>query len=110
MTYDNFYNIYRIDLDAREPYLIGPILKYSFEDVERGELMSFHVRGSSKKEKINLNKQLMVFMIHGKTLYNWVNKKDTEEFDPDEDEIAAIDWHCSPFKYYSDEMIFYKTT
>ena len=49
-------------------------------------------------------------MIHGKTLYNWVNKKDTEEFDPNEDKIEAIDEFCSPFKYYSDEIIFYKTT
>ena len=109
MTYDDYYNIYRIDLDAREPFLIGPILRYSFQEVNNDELKSFHVRGSSKKEKINLNKQLMIFVMHGNTLYNWVNKKDQEEFDANEDFIEAIDYNCSPFKYYNDEIIFYKT-
>lgn len=48
-------------------------MHYTFEDVKNQKNNNFHVRASSKKEKINLNKKLMVFMIHGNTLYYWVD-------------------------------------
>ena len=52
-------------------------MHYRFEDVggKENKMKSFHVRASSKKEKINLNKKLMVFLIHGDTLYYWVDGK-----------------------------------
>jgi hypothetical protein len=37
-------------------------------------LMDFHVRGSSKKEKINLNKKVMAFFMHEKGIYYWHEK------------------------------------
>ena len=35
------------------------------------DLIDFHVRASSRKEKINLNKALIFFMLHGSRLYGW---------------------------------------
>lgn len=76
-------------------------MKYTFEDVNFQKNKSFHVRASSKKEKINLNKKLMVFLIHGDTLYYWVDGKD---------KIEQIDTGTTSFKYFNDEKIFYRTT
>lgn len=55
-TNDDNYAIYTIDLDSDEPYVEGPILQYSFMTVKNEIACGFHVRGSSRKEKINLNK------------------------------------------------------
>ena len=50
------YEIYNIDLDSPEPYLSDCLLKYTYEAVNHKFLTSFHVRSSSRKEKVNLNK------------------------------------------------------
>ena len=42
-------------------------------------LIDFHVRGSSKKEKINLNKKIMVFFMHEKGIFYWNEKMTPEE-------------------------------
>ena len=76
-------------------------MKYTFADVKNEKIKSFHVRASSIKEKINLNKKLMVFMIHGSTLYYWVDGKN---------KIEQIDTGTTSFKYFSDEKLFYRTT
>ena len=34
-------------------------------------LLDFHVRGSSAKEKVNLNKKVMVFFLHEKGIFHW---------------------------------------
>lgn len=62
MTIDLHYEIYQIDLDSSSPYLVGPILRYSYKQVDYKSFLSFHKRGSSSKEKINLNKKLIVFV------------------------------------------------
>ena len=36
-----------------------------------GPLLDFHVRGSSAKEKVNLNKKIMVFFLHERGIYHW---------------------------------------
>jgi hypothetical protein len=55
-TLDDHFEIYTIDLDSHFPEVQGPILRYSFEKVSAFQAKGFHVRGSSRKEKINLNK------------------------------------------------------
>lgn len=68
-TYQEEFQIYHIDLDSPDPRLQGPVFEYSFDLVDGKLLQSFHVRGSSKKEKINLNKVLICYMMHGTTLW-----------------------------------------
>lgn len=46
-TDEGYFEIYHIDLDADDPRVNGPILKYSFADVDGRLLTGFHVRGSS---------------------------------------------------------------
>lgn len=70
-TKDEMFEIYNIDLDSSDPLISKPILSYSFSEVESEHVNGFHARGSSRKEKINLNKQTMVFMLHGKKLVAW---------------------------------------
>ena len=55
-TLDDHYEVYTVNLDDPDPYLEGPLLKYSFSEVENNQIKRFHVRGSSKKERVNLNK------------------------------------------------------
>lgn len=50
---------------------MGPILSYPYSAVDSEAVVGFHARGSSRKEKINLNKQTMVFMLHGNKLVGW---------------------------------------
>jgi hypothetical protein len=47
------------------------ILEYSDEEVGGGSLTSMFVRGSSRKEMIQLNQKLMIFLQHEKNLYCW---------------------------------------
>lgn len=70
-TYDDHFEMYQIDLDDESPELKGPLKRYSFESVDNKELVQFHCRSSSIKDKINLNKLLITFMTHGTTLYFW---------------------------------------
>ena len=106
------FEIYNIDLDSTDPYLEGPILKYSSEQVDSGQLTDFHVRASSRKEKINLNKALILFMMHGSKLYGWCENKDGNKVSPvnyncDESNGNAF---CSNYYYVSDDSLFYMTT
>ena len=55
-TVDDHYEVYTVNLDDPDPYLEGPLLKYSFSEVKSQQIKTFHVRGSSKKERVNLNK------------------------------------------------------
>jgi hypothetical protein len=125
------YEIYNIDLDHPEPYLSDCLLKYNFERVNRQFLTAFHVRSSSRKEKVNLNRSLIAFMMHGNTLYGWCQTTkisaltrqseeslvsyhkenqimEVNESAPEPDNEA--DAVCSNFYYYSDDCIFYMTT
>ena len=73
-TYDQKHEIYHIDLDSEDPRLNGPILTYSWSQVDHQILNGFHVRASSAKEKINLNKVLITYMLHGTDLWSWTGK------------------------------------
>ena len=65
------YQLFNIDLDSAQPFLSGPFLHYTAEDVEDMPLTGFQVRASSRKEKINLNRALICFLMHGNVLYGW---------------------------------------
>lgn len=60
-TTEKRFEIYHINMDSRNPVIDGPLNSWSFESVNESRLDSMHVRGSSDKEKINLNKKLMIF-------------------------------------------------
>ena len=73
-TADKFFEYFHLDLDDDNPMIEGPILRYSFKKVGGdypSEIKGFHVRGSSKKEKINLNEILIFYMLHGTDLWSW---------------------------------------
>ena len=73
-TEDN-YELFNIDLDSSDP-CIKRIFKYSFEQVGGQLVKGFHVRGSSHKEKINISDRLIVYILHGNTLYQYVEGND----------------------------------
>lgn len=98
-TQDEYFEVYHIDLDSHTPELNGPVIKYSFKDVKNELLIGFHVRASSQKEKINLNKSLMFFMTHGDSLWAWKN-----------DELTWVEDDVSNLKYLSDDQMFFMTT
>jgi hypothetical protein len=70
-TNNQMFEFYNIDLDSPDPVIVGPLLKYPFAKVDSNKVTGFHTRGSSRKEKINLNKQTMCFMLHGEILVGW---------------------------------------
>lgn len=70
-TFDGNNEVYNIDLDSETPYIEGPLFIYSYSDVNNQPITDFHVRASSRKEKINLNKACIAFMMHGDELYGW---------------------------------------
>ena len=98
-TSDEHFEIYTIDLDSPYPLVVGPILRYSFEKVSSFPAKGFHVRGSSRKEKINLNKQLMCFMMHGTDLWGWTGS-----------DIKLISKTASNLYYLSDDQVFFLYT
>lgn len=105
---DEGYEVYNVDLDSMNPYLEGPILRYSYGEVGNQELLSFHVRASSRKEKINLNKALIFFMMHGGTFYGWCDCKDNKVTPVNGfSEEPNIEAHCSNYYYLSDDSCFY---
>ena len=74
-TIDEFFEIYHINLDSRNPNLNAglqaPIHSFCFKKVGYKQIDGYHVRGSSSKEKINLNKQLMLFFKLKTELWGW---------------------------------------
>lgn len=101
-TTDDHFEVYHIDLDSSEPKLNGPIVRYSFDHVDDEPLKGFHARGSSHKEKINLNKSLMFFMIHGDTLWAWKSSCNSG--------LTRIEEGVSNLYYLSDDQVFYMVT
>ena len=90
---DEIYRLYQIDLDASnemeqddksEPttndvndklFQLINIFEYSSIDPQTGRklapFLNMHIRGSSKKEAIDLNQKLIVYFLHADTLYSW---------------------------------------
>ena len=100
-TYQEEFQIYHIDLDSPDPRLQGPIFEYGFDLVGAKLLQSFHVRGSSKKEKINLNKVLICYMMHGNSLWSVTPNLATPQ---------KIDDNAHNLYYLSDDSFFYMVT
>lgn len=99
-TYNNECKILHVDLDDDNPK-INLVFSYPRQRVRNKALINFHVRGSSAKEKINLNESLMCFMLHGTTLFVWREGKE---------HIDKIDETVDNMYYLSDKFFFYKTT
>ena len=65
-------------------------------------MVAFHARSSSVKEKINLNKSLIFYMMHGTTLWSQMGRKGTTLFKIDDD--------ARNLYYQSDDELFYLKT
>ena len=81
--------LYLIDLDKFkedkhdktkkvQKFKIKKLMSYekSYDTGTSSNLLDFHVRGSSAKEKVNLNKKIMVFFLHEKGIFYWNENKD----------------------------------
>jgi hypothetical protein len=99
-TDDEQFKVYNINMDSEFPQFEDPILTYPFEFVDSEAVTGFHCRGSSRKEKINLNKQTMVFMLHGQHLIGWNGLG----------QPSTISQEASNFYYLSDDKLFYLST
>lgn len=100
-TLDDHFEVYHIDLDDMDPVLQGPILRYPFKRVNEEKITAFHCRGGSQKEKINLNRALMIYIMHGESLYAWTGPGT---------KLQKIDTDCHNLYYMSDDVVFYMRT
>jgi hypothetical protein len=48
------------------------MFEYKSEDVGYKPLTNIHARGSSRKEAVDTNCKLVIFLLHEKNLYSWV--------------------------------------
>ena len=71
-------------------------MNYCFSKVFGHPVHSFHARASSHKEKINLNKVLLFFMMHGDTLYCFSN-----------DKLKIVSENAFHLQYFSDDQIYF---
>jgi hypothetical protein len=96
-TTDNHFELFQVDLDDPNPRLRS-IHRYTFDEVHGNQVNAFHCRGSSHKEKVDLNEKLVIYIMHGNDLYCWVqgNKK-----------LDLVDSYCSHLYYMSDNTMFY---
>lgn len=53
------------------------LFEYSAEEVGGRELLKIFARGSSAKEKIDINEQLIIFMLHQGQLFSWRERNET---------------------------------
>ena len=110
-THEGLNEMYNIDLDSSTPYLEGPLFSYSYAQVNHQPISDFHVRASSRKEKINLNRACIAFMMHGDILYGWCQKDGNKVtpvncFSEDQNPNSK----CSNYYYLSDDIIFFMVT
>lgn len=65
---------YTTDLDIidKNMYLPSLILEYPLTEVNNRKLTKIHARGSSRKDKINTNNKLILFILHEHELYSWI--------------------------------------
>jgi hypothetical protein len=52
------------------------MFEYKSEDVGYKPLTNIHARGSSRKEAVDTNCKLVIFLLHEKNLYSWVQIHD----------------------------------
>ena len=98
-----------IDLDSENPKVANkngdpiPIFEYSNAEVQNQKAQTFIVRGSSRKEKIDLNMDLICYMLHGNSLRVWTDDDhDSLEYvledDPKITDITLMDENTFFFK------------
>ena len=95
---DSKYMMYTLDLDKLNFFKDNKNVHYSFEllfqyeddYVHSKELKDIHVRGSSRKEVIQLNQKLIVFMLHDENIYSWIDVKEGEENEGNNNTIRLI--------------------
>ena len=78
------------------------MFRYSHAQVKNKQINAFHARGSSAKEKINLNKVLICYMMHGTSLYIWTNNG--------MEDLELVSNHASNLYYMSDDVVFFMKT
>lgn len=83
-------------MDSTDPD-IQKVFEYTFIEVGSKTIEGFHVRGSSSKETIDLNKTLQIFILHEKDLWFWRD-----------DKIERIFQGVSNIKYFRDDQIFFQ--
>jgi hypothetical protein len=59
------------------------------------------VRGSSHKEKINISDKLVVYLMHGTTLWCYIQ---------DNEKLISVDNNAYNLYYMSDSIVFYSKT
>ena len=64
------------------------LYKYSSNICGDQRLQRIFCRGSSEKESVDVNHNLMVFFIHSKNIYSWANSTTREE---DNQKLKAVD-------------------
>jgi hypothetical protein len=96
-TMNDQFEIMHLDMDDPNPRLRS-VFKYSFDVVGGQAIEAFHCRGSSHKEKINLNEMLVVYIMHGTDLYYWVQGNTA---------LQLVDHNTQNLYYLSDNVLFY---
>lgn len=72
--------------------------RYSFADVDHKKVSGFHVRDSSHKEKINISDKLVVYLMHGNTLWCYIQENE---------KLICVDTNAYNLYYMSDSVVFY---
>ena len=75
-----------------------PVLRYPFSEVAGNMVKAFHVRSSSGKEKIQMNKILQIFVLHGDVLIGWKEGA----------EIDIISQNAFNYQYFGDDSFYFQ--
>lgn len=76
------------------------VYQYTKEDVDFQPLSDLHVRSSSAKQAISLNKKMQIFVIHGKTLFTYCEGTQYMRL--------VMDLDCQNFNRLDDDNIFFR--
>ena len=103
------FEVHHINLDSKNPVfnpnkhgllgLSSPTCSLPFKDTNGKQIDKIHIRGSSSKEKIDLNKQLMIFFKLETELWGWNSNK----FERISDKAYNV-------YYLSDDVFFFMET
>ena len=69
---NEFENKYISDDEKKEGFKFKFLLEYSCETVGYTPILDLFVRGSSRKEAIQLNHKLQAFFLHQGRLFSWI--------------------------------------
>jgi hypothetical protein len=73
-------------------------------------MLALHCRSSSKKEKINLNEILILYMVHGANLYSWADNGYMKEPKLVNQDVNGNVLPASNYKYFTDRALLYMET